>query len=149
MARFPRSALALAALVVLTLSGCPGNPNAQGGPYFEFTPGTEIDLGEVPRDTEAEATVTIANVGLRAWEMEVNDGSLPSNVEFNCADGDNDSCLTVDPYGEYDWTVVVHTFCDDKRVANIRMHFSDPDSTGDAADLGDATLTVTWETTGC
>jgi hypothetical protein len=139
----------LLAVIVVTLSGCPGDPNARGGPYYEFTPGTEIDLGDVDRDTEAEATVTIANVGLRSWEMEINEGSLPSNVEFLCADGDNETCLTVDPYGEHDWTVVVHTFCDDHRVANIRLHFSDPESTGDAANLGDVTLTVTWETTGC
>ena len=149
MALVPRTLLALAILAALSLAGCPGDPNAQGGPYFEFTPGTEIDLGDVEKDTEAEATVTIANVGGRSWIMDINEGSLPSNVEFDCVDGDNESCLTVDPYGEHDWTVVVHTFCDDKRVANIRMHFTDPDSTGDAANLGDATLTVTWETTGC
>ncbi len=136
-------------LILVALTGCPDDPSAQGGPYFEFTPGTEIDLGGIEKDTEAETTVTIANVGLRTWEMEINEGSLPNNVEFNCADGDNESCLVVDPYGEHDWTVVVHTFCDDLRVANIRMHFFDPESTGDAANLGDATLTVTWETTGC
>ena len=134
-----RNIVGFLAVIVVTLSGCPGDPNAQGGPYYEFTPGTEIDLGDVDRDTEAEATFTIANVGLRSWEMEINEGSLPSNVEFLCADGDNESCLTVDPYGEHDWAVVVH----------IRLHFSDPESTGDAANLGDVTLTVTWETTGC
>ncbi len=146
MGRFLTASLALG---LLWVTGCPGDPSARGGPYYEFSPGTEIDLGEVPKDTDGETTVTIANVGLRSWEMEVNETSLPNNVEFLCADGEDANCLVVDPYGEHDWNVVVHTFCDDKRVANIRIHFFDPDSTGDAANLGDETLTVTWETTGC
>ena len=146
MARFLTASMALGTLLLV---GCLGDANAQGGPYFEFSPGTEIELGEVPRDTEAEATVTIANVGGRTWVMDINEVSVPNNVEFFCSDGDDSACLTVDPYGEHDWTLVVHTFCDDLGTANIRISFQDPDSAGSAANLGDVTLTATWETTGC
>jgi hypothetical protein len=146
MARYMTATLA--AILVLG-AGCLTDPNAEGGPYFEFTPGTEIDLGEVLKDTDAETTITIANISGLTWLMDINEDSIPNNVQLTCDDGEDAECLTVDPYGEHDWTLVVHTFCDDLGAANIRIHFSDPDSTGSAGDLGDVTLSITWETTGC
>ena len=136
---------------ILTLGlfagGCPGDRDASGGPYVEISPGTEIDFGEVDNDTLLEQVITIQNVGPRLWEMEVNDASIATGVEFYCLDGDDEECLDVDQYEEREWMLEIRTYCGDNGSTNVRLFFNDPESTGTSVEhMEDITLAVSWTT---
>ena len=129
------------------LVGCPGDRDASGGPYVEISPGTEIDFGEVENDTLIEEVITIQNVGPRLWEMEVNDTSIATGVDFYCLDGDDADCLTVDQYEERDWMLSIRTYCGDNGSTNIRLFFNDPESAGTSVEhMEDITLAISWST---
>jgi hypothetical protein len=133
------------------LLGCPDDDNAFGGPYAEIYPGTDIDLGEVAKDTETVEVIQITNIGPRTWEMWINEDSIPNNIDFVCLDGaTNDECLTVDAGDVTEWNLAVTSYCGDIGSGNIRLKISDPDSAGTGgSELEDYTITVTWTTTGC
>ncbi len=143
------SVLTLAAAVLLL--GCPDDDNAFGGPYAEIYPGTDLDLGEVARDTETVETLTITNIGPRAWEMWINEDSIPNNIGFACVGAaSNDECLEVDAGDAHDWAVTVQSYCGDTGTGNIRLKFTDPASSGTGGhELEDYTIQLTWTTTGC
>jgi len=113
----------------------------------DIDPGEEIDLGDVPKGTDAEQVVTFQNVGPRLWEMEVNEASIANHIEFYCLDGEDEECLTVDQFEERQWLLVVHTFCGDNGNTNIRLFFNDPESAGTNVEvMEEITLAVTWTT---
>jgi hypothetical protein len=133
-------------LMVVTV-GCPGDRDASGGPYVEISPGTELDFGEVDNDTLIEEIITIQNVGPRLWEMELNDASIATGVDFYCLDGDDEDCLLVDQYEQRDWMLEIRTYCGDNGNTNIRLFFNDPESVGTSVEhMEDITLAISWTT---
>jgi len=148
MPRGQTLALTVVFLVVPTLiCACPGDRDASGGPYVDVDPGEEIDLGDIPRGTDAEQVVTIQNVGPRLWEMDINEESIANHIDFYCLDGEDEECLTVDQFEERQWLLVVNTFCGDNGSTNIRLFFRDPESAGTNVEvMEEITLAITWNT---
>jgi len=146
-----RLLLILTATAALLALGCPDDDNAFGGPYAELYPGANIDLGDVVKDTETIETLTITNIGPRAWEMWINEDSIPNNIDFTCVGAaSNDECLEVEAGDATEWEITVQSYCGDTGEGNIRIKFTDPASSGTGGhELEDYTIVVTWNTTGC
>ena len=137
-------------LAILTVScGC-GDPDTYGGPYVDVTPDTDIDMGDIIRDEDGTAEFTFSNIGPRAWTMEINENSMPNNMEFQCNDGANDSCLEHGAGEATVWTATVHTFCGDTSTGTVVIHIKDDETTeGDNVELDTLEIVVTWNTTEC
>jgi hypothetical protein len=131
--------------------GCPGDPNAYGGPYVEVTPGIDIDLGDVLADEDAGTQLTLTNIGPRAWELWINEDSYnTTTLTFECTTGENDECLVHESGAQSVWDISIHTFCADNPPVPIILAIKDTvDTDGTNVELDRFTVEVDWNTTGC
>ncbi len=140
----------LCVLAILAIScGC-GDPDTYGGPYVDVTPDVEVDLGDIIRDEDGTVELTFSNVSPRPWTMEINMNSMPANMEFQCNEGANDSCLQHDSGDATVWTATVHTYCGDTSQGIIVIHILDDEITdGGNVELETLEVVVNWNTTEC